>query len=59
MAKLHFLTYEVLLEDETSQVLGFTHFGDLKGVSTSHVTLWSPTEFAVSFKWGEVSNQLF
>ncbi|KAK9500834.1 hypothetical protein O3M35_002022 [Rhynocoris fuscipes] len=55
MARVHMLTYEVLLEEEESQVLGFTHFGDIKTTSTAHVMLWSPTVFATMFKWGEQS----
>ena len=55
MARIHMLTYETLLEDEKNQVLGFSHVGDLKSVSLAHVSLWSPTEFATIFKWGEVT----
>ncbi|XP_039286268.1 alpha-tocopherol transfer protein-like [Nilaparvata lugens] len=55
MAKAHLVTYETLLEDEESQIMGFTHFGDLKGVSAAHITLWGPTEFATVIKWGEQS----
>lgn len=49
------VTYETLLEDEEVQVMGFTHVGDLKGVSASHITLWSPLEFTSLVRWGEVS----
>jgi hypothetical protein len=49
------VTYEALMDDEESQVLGFTHVGDIRSVSMAHVSLWSPTEFATIFKWGEVN----
>lgn len=55
MAKAHLVTYETLLEEEESQIMGFTHFGDLKGVTAAHITLWTPTEFATVMKWGEAS----
>lgn len=55
MAKVHMLTYEALLEEEDTQVFGFTHFGDFRTMSTAHVMLWSPTVFATIFKWGEVT----
>lgn len=55
MSKVHMVTYETLLEDEEVQVMGFTHVGDLKGVSASHITLWSPIEFTSLVRWGEVS----
>lgn len=55
--KTHMITYETLLWDEETQIRGLTYFGDIKGVSTSHITLWSPTEFARVIKWGEVRIQ--
>lgn len=55
MAKVHSITYETLMDDPVNHVVGYTHFGDFKSVSTAHVTLWSPTEFATIFKWGEQS----
>lgn len=54
-AKAHFLTYEYLMEDPQTQILGLTHVGDFSGVTTAHVTNWNPTEFARLFKWGEQS----
>lgn len=54
MAKAHMVTYETLLEDEECQVMGFTHVGDLRGVSAAHVTLWPPREFTTLIRWGEV-----
>lgn len=55
MAKAHCITYETLLDDEENQVMGFTHFADLEGLSPSCVTLWSPTEFTHCLRWGEQS----
>ncbi|CAH1389628.1 unnamed protein product [Nezara viridula] len=55
MSKVHAITYEVLMEDEQNQIVGFTHFGDFKHVSAAHLTIWSPTEFATVFRWGEQS----
>lgn len=57
MAKAHLVTYETLLEDEEAQVMGFTHFADIKGVCAAYLTLWSPSEFSTLIKWGEVSSQ--
>lgn len=55
MAKAHVLTYEALLEDPETQVLGVTHVGDLKGITAAHITCWNPNEFARIVKWGEQS----
>jgi len=54
-ARVHFLTYECLMEDQETQITGLTHVGDFCGVTTAHVTNWNPTEFARVFKWGEQS----
>lgn len=55
MAKVHMITYEVLIEDEESQVMGFTHVGDMCQASAAHATVWSPTEFTTLVRWGEVT----
>ena len=55
MAKVHMITYEVLTEDEESQVMGFTHIADISHASPAHATIWSPTEFSTMVKWGEVT----
>lgn len=55
MAKMHFLCYEALLEDQEDQILGFTHVVDASGLSRKHIMNWSPSEFARILKWGEVS----
>jgi hypothetical protein len=55
MAKVHIITYEVLIEDEESQVMGFTHIGNICEASVAHATIWTPTEFTTVIRWGEVS----
>ncbi|XP_063237905.1 clavesin-2 [Bacillus rossius redtenbacheri] len=55
MARAHMATYEACLDDEQTQVAGFTHVGDVAGAGAAHVTLWSPAEFATVLKWGEQS----
>lgn len=55
MAKAHMITYEVLMEDEESQVMGFTHVGDLAQAKAAQATVWSPTEFTTIVRWGEQS----
>ncbi|XP_037879594.1 retinaldehyde-binding protein 1 isoform X1 [Glossina fuscipes] len=54
-AKVHFLTYEFLMEDPLTQMVGVTHIGNFSGVTTHHITNWKPGEFARVFKWGEQS----
>nr|CAD7395013.1 unnamed protein product [Timema cristinae] len=55
MAKAHMITYEACLDDEQTQIAGFTHVGDVADVSAAFITLWSPTEFSTIVKWGEQS----
>lgn len=31
MSRAHMLTYETLIDDESNQILGFTHVGDAAG----------------------------
>lgn len=50
------LTYETLMNDEVSQVMGVTHVGDLSSLSPAYITLFTPNEFATLIKWGEVKN---
>lgn len=54
MARAHLITYETLIEDEATQILGVTHVGDGVGAQTAHVGMWSVNEFATLIKWGEV-----
>nr|CAD7197898.1 unnamed protein product [Timema douglasi] len=58
MAKAHMITYEACLDDEQTQIAGFTHVGDVADVSAAFITLWSPTEFSTIVKWGEIHNSL-
>jgi hypothetical protein len=54
-ARLHFLTYETLLQDSENQVIGFTHVGDFGGLTQQHIACWNPTDFMRILKWGEQS----
>lgn len=54
MARAHLITYETLIDDEETQILGVTHIGDVGDASASIVTMWSINEFATLIKWGEV-----
>ncbi|XP_077302171.1 alpha-tocopherol transfer protein-like [Arctopsyche grandis] len=58
MARIHILTYEALLEDEENQIRGVVHVGDLRGLSASHISCWSPELFARMIRWGEQSMPL-
>lgn len=55
MAKAYFVALETLLEDPENQVLGFTHICDITGITTAHITNWSPTDFSRILSWGEQS----
>lgn len=55
MSKAHAIVYETLLEDEETQVMGVTHFADLKALGIAHISLWTPYEMAVVLRIGEVS----
>ena len=55
MARVHLLTYEALIEDTTNQILGVVHIGDFRGISTSHIAMWNPSDFMRIIKWGEQS----
>lgn len=55
LAITHAITYETLMFDEVTQVMGVTHFGDLSSISPAYITLFSPSEFATIIKWGEVN----
>lgn len=54
MSKAHCITYETLLEDEENQIMGVTHFADIKGVTMSHIAMWPPVELATCLRIGEV-----
>lgn len=55
LAKAHAITYETLLTEEETQILGVTHVADIGGVNASFATLFSVTDFGYLIKWGEVS----
>ncbi|KAF2892121.1 hypothetical protein ILUMI_14052, partial [Ignelater luminosus] len=55
MARAHMITYETLIDDEETQILGVTHIGDVTDGSPSMITMWSINEFATLLKWGEQS----
>lgn len=55
MSRVHSITYETLQEDQQNQIVGFVHIGDFKGITTSHVSCWNPTDFLRMMKWGEQS----
>lgn len=44
MARAHSLVTEALLDDEESQVAGYTHINDEEGLSMGLVSLWSLTD---------------
>ncbi|PSN31411.1 hypothetical protein C0J52_25476 [Blattella germanica] len=44
MLRVHGITYETLMEDEISQVNGYVHFGDGKGIGFHYLTLFTPKE---------------
>lgn len=55
MARVNSITYETLMEDPQTQIMGVVHVGDFKGMSAAHITCWNPTEFLRMLKWGEQS----
>lgn len=44
MTRAHSLMTEAFLDDEESQVAGWTHINDEEGLSMGHLSLWSLTE---------------
>ncbi|XP_031356525.1 clavesin-2-like [Photinus pyralis] len=55
MARAHTITYETMMDDEETQVLGFNHVIDIAGASPSIITMWPPNEFATLVKWADQS----
>lgn len=43
------LTYETMLEDESTQINGFTHIFDESGIKLHHLTIFDPREIAKLF----------
>lgn len=44
--RAHLITFEALLEDEESQIRGFTYIFDCAGISLGHLGIWTPSEVA-------------
>jgi len=43
------LTFESMLEDEETQIRGFSHILDESGITLSHLTLWNPSDLSKIF----------
>nr|CAI5846142.1 unnamed protein product [Callosobruchus analis] len=55
LARSHAITYETLVDDDESQILGVHHVADVEAVSPQFLTLFTITEFSYLIRWGEVS----
>ncbi|CAH1990785.1 unnamed protein product [Acanthoscelides obtectus] len=55
LAKSHAITYETLLDDDETQILGVHHVADVETISPQFLTLFTITEFSYLIKWGEQS----
>lgn len=55
MTRAHSLMTEAYLDDEESQVAGYTHINDEEGLSMGHLSLWSLTEIRNIIKCIQVS----
>lgn len=47
--RAHIMTFEALLEEEETQLRGFTYIFDCSGITFSHLSIWSPAEVAKLF----------
>lgn len=47
--RAHLITFEALLEDEESQIRGFSYIFDCQGLSLGHLGIWTPSEVAKMF----------
>ncbi|XP_023328349.1 uncharacterized protein LOC111701335 [Eurytemora carolleeae] len=47
--RAHLLTFEALLEEEETQLRGFTYIFDCSALSLSYISIWSPTEVTKMF----------
>jgi len=47
--RIHFLTFEALLEDEDVQINGLTYVLDERDVSWSHISVWTPSQVSKAF----------
>lgn len=55
MARAHSLVTEALLDDEESQIAGYTHINDEEGLSMGLLSLWSLTDIRNMLKCIQVS----
>ncbi|KAK9880856.1 hypothetical protein WA026_013181 [Henosepilachna vigintioctopunctata] len=55
MARALAITYEAVIEDEETQILGVNHVANLEGISIAYTSLFTITEFARAITWGEQS----
>lgn len=57
MARAHSLVTEALLDDEESQVAGYSHINDEEGLSMGLLSLWSLTDIRAMLKCIQVNFQ--
>lgn len=55
MARAHSLVVEALLDDEESQIAGYTHINDEEGLTMGHLSLWSLTDIRNMIRCIQVS----
>ena len=53
------LTYETVLCDEITQITRVVHYGDIKNIQPSVITLVPPSEFYRIIKWSEVGDRIY
>ncbi|KAJ8869341.1 hypothetical protein PR048_030916 [Dryococelus australis] len=46
MVRVHSLVVECLMDEEESQVCGYTHINDESGLTMSHISMWSLSDIA-------------
>lgn len=59
MARAHSLVTEALLDDEVSQVAGYSHINDEEGLSMGLLSLWSLTDVRAMLKCIQVNKKKF
>lgn len=59
MARAHSLVTEALLDDEESQVAGYSHINDEEGLSMGLLSLWSLTDIRAMLKCIQVNHLYF
>lgn len=58
MARAHSLVTEALLDDEESQIAGYSHVNDEEGLTMGHLSLWSLTDIRNMIRCIQVRNKL-